>query len=220
MNLAFVLLLAYAIGCISFASLISRARGVDIRSQGSGNPGATNVGRVLGKGWGRAVLLLDLAKGFLPVYFLRVEPELTLSPWLVDPQGSALILAAVVLGHVYPLTSRLRGGKGVATLLGGLLALQPWWLVLVALGAQMLVRRLSGYVSLGSVVMAWTVPLTQSVAALLGGGAPEGPALTAALALLVTLRHADNFGRIRAGTESRHGRAHPPPPHTPDTQRS
>ena len=107
MNPYLAALLAYAIGCVSFAGIAARLRGVDIRAFGSGNPGATNVGRVLGRPWGVAVLVLDVLKGLLPVLLLT-GPSL-----LVDPGGRSVILAAAVLGHVYPVTSGFRGGKGV-----------------------------------------------------------------------------------------------------------
>lgn len=213
MGVLLPLALAYALGCVSFAGLVARAHGVDIRSQGSGNPGATNVGRVLGSRWGRIVLVLDMLKGFLPVWFLSVEPRLDASAWLVDPPGKSLVMACAVAGHVLPVTARFRGGKGVATFVGGLLAFD-WRLTLASVLAHLVARRASGFVSLASVIMAWTVPIVQA-ACLAGGwwstgGGAGGVAVTTALALLITLRHRANFGRIRAGTESRHGqRTHP-----------
>jgi glycerol-3-phosphate acyltransferase PlsY len=186
MGVLLPLALAYAAGCISFASLVARAHGVDIRSQGSGNPGATNVGRVLGQRWGRVVLALDMLKGFLPVVLLRVDPPFAASPWLVDPEGRSLILACAVAGHIAPITAGFRGGKGVATAVGGLAAFD-WALTLVAAATHLLVRRVSAT----------------------GWRTTGGVAVTAALAALITLRHAANFGRIRAGTESRHGQRTP-----------
>jgi acyl phosphate:glycerol-3-phosphate acyltransferase len=154
------LLLAYALGCISFAVLVGRLKGVDVREHGSGNPGATNVGRLLGKRWGRTVLLLDVLKGLLPVLFLAVPPT------TLDSGGHVPVALAVVVGHVWPVTLKFRGGKGVATL-----GLPP--------EADPLAR--------------WA----------------DGLLLLAALALVVTLRHAGNFVRIRAGTEHRAGQSIP-----------
>ena len=211
MGVLLPLALAYAAGCVSFAGLVARAHGVDIRSQGSGNPGATNVGRVLGSRWGRIVLALDILKGLLPVWFLQVDPPLDVSPWLVDPAGKSLLLACAVGGHVAPITARFRGGKGVATFLGGLLAFD-WALALAAGGVHLVARRVWAYVSLASVLMAWTVPVAQSAGLLLGWRPTGGAAVTAGLAALITLRHAANFGRIRAGTESRHGQPTRPEP--------
>lgn len=209
MGLLFPLALAYAAGCLSFASLVARAHGVDIRAQGSGNPGATNVGRVLGKRWGRLVMALDMLKGFLPVLLLSVEPPLTASRWWVDPEGKSLLLACAIAGHVAPIYAPLRGGKGVATFFGGLLAFH-WPLAIVAAATHLLVRRATGFVSLASVAMAASVPAAQALCLAVGWSTRGGVAVTAAVAALITLRHASNFGRIRAGTESRHGqRAHP-----------
>ncbi len=206
MSGALSLIGAYAAGCVSFASLVARARGVDVRSHGSGNPGATNVGRLLGKGWGRLVLVLDVLKGLAPVLLLPGVPVPGAPAWLVDGDGRTLLVSAVVLGHVFPVTSGFRGGKGVATLIGGLLALDPWLAAGVLL-VHGLVQRLTGYVSLASVAMAWAFPLLQLLLPALSVVTPErgaGAGVMAGLALLVTLRHAANFGRIRAGTESRH----------------
>ncbi len=201
--------LAYAVGCISFASLAAHLRGVDIRSSGSGNPGATNVGRVLGRGWGLAVLALDVAKGFVPVWLLTALPsELGLAastPIFVDPQGKVLILFFAVLGHVYPVNKRFKGGKGVATLLGGALAFDPT-LALIAVLVHLVLKRLLGFVSVASVALGWTLPISQVVGRAVGWKSHEldGTGVLALLALLITVRHLDNFRRIRAGTEDRY----------------
>lgn len=199
------LTIAYAIGCISFALIVTRAKGVDIRAFGSGNPGATNVGRLLGPAWGRLVLLLDVAKGAVPVLALSLEPP------LVGVSGGALLAAAAVLGHVYPVTQRFAGGKGVATLIGACLALDPI-VGAIAVVMHYLIKAISKYVSVASVALAWSFPLGQLAARGLGftrvWGSDEarsldGVVVMSALALVITLRHAANFGRIRAGTESR-----------------
>ena len=203
------LLLAYALGCVSFAALVARLRGIDIRAQGSGNPGATNIGRVLGKGWGLAVLLLDVAKGLVPVLVMTAPvAELVghgLPGWLVDPDGRALVAAAAVLGHIYPVTSAFRGGKGVATLLGASFGLDPL-LALAAVVAHLLIRKFTGYVSLASVVLVWLLPVLQLVGRGLGwdGRFLDGTVVLGGLALVITLRHRDNFRRIRAGTEDKY----------------
>lgn len=201
--------LAYAVGCVSFASWAAHLSGVDIRSTGSGNPGATNVGRVLGKRWGAAVLALDVAKGYVPVWLLTAPAsQLGLadcSPLILDPQGKVLILAFAVLGHVYPVTNRFRGGKGVATLLGGALAFDPL-LALIAVAAHLVLKKLLGFVSVASVALGWALPVAQLVGRAFGwtGRQLDGTAVLAVLALLVTIRHRDNFRRIRAGTEDRY----------------
>jgi len=218
-NSLLALAIAYAAGSLSFATLVARSRGVDIRAQGSGNPGATNVGRVLGKRWGRLVLVLDILKGLLPVLFLRAFPG-----WVDD--GRAPIAAAAVIGHIFPITSPLHGGKGVATFLGASLGID-WLLTLLALGVHFGVRRATGYVSVASVAMAWSLPALQWIARAAGLGDDVNTAgipVLAGLALVITLRHAGNFVRIRAGTEARvgqpgtdssPGRPTTPPPEQP-----
>ena len=202
-------LLAYALGCVSFASLAARLKGVDIRKVGSGNPGATNVGRALGNGWGRAVLLADLAKGLVP-------PLVWTGPALAgDPEGATVLVAAAVLGHVYPVTMGFRGGKGVATLVGGFLALD-WAMALVAVAIHYGVRARVGYVSVASVALAWAFPAARLAVHAAGEGTPvsedAGLLVLGGLAVVVTLRHVGNFARIRAGTEDRYD---DPPPEAP-----
>lgn len=198
------LIVAYLVGGISFSILVCRVKGVDIRAHGSGNPGATNVGRVLGKGWGRAVLLADIAKGFFPT--LLLGPAAT----FLDPTGRAPLAAAAVLGHVYPVTARFAGGKGVATLVGALFALD-WRLALLAILLHAVVRKLLGFVSMASVVLAWSVPLLQGLALLLGiadvpGGELHltGIPVLVFLAAVITWRHRANFRRMRSGMEDRY----------------
>jgi len=210
--------LAYAVGCISFATVVARMRGVDIRALGSGNPGATNVGRVLGRSWGLLVLLLDVAKGFVPVWLLRAPldgllGEGSLPTWVVDPEGRVLVLAAAVVGHVCPVTSRFRGGKGVATFIGGALALEPV-LALLAAATHLIFKKVLGYVSLASIALVWALPLLQwgASAAGLDGRFVQGPGVLAMLALLVTVRHRDNFRRIREGVEDRYDDRDDAPP--------
>lgn len=216
MNLPLSIPLAYALGCVSFAALVARLHGVDIRQHGSGNPGATNVGRVVGKPWGLLVLALDVAKGWLPVQLLTRGAGLTLPTLLADSDGATLVLLAAVLGHVCPLTARFRGGKGVATLIGGCLALDPQ-LALVAVLSHLLAKHCLGFVSLASLVLVWCIPVTQVLVRWWGGaGAGSGGLLTdgagvmTLLALLVTWRHRDNLSRIRAGTEDRYDDSEPP----------
>jgi glycerol-3-phosphate acyltransferase PlsY len=109
----------YLVGSLSFAILVARARGVDIRSVGSGNPGATNVKRALGRGAGNLVFILDFLKGFLPALW----------PMLVFANGSGLLsilgLTGTILGHSFPVYYGFKGGKGVATTMGGLFAVMP-----------------------------------------------------------------------------------------------
>jgi len=194
--------IAYAAGCVSFASIVGRCRGVDVRALGSGNPGATNVGRVLGPRWGALVLLLDLAKGALPVWLLSAPMD-GLPAALIDPEGGVLLLAAATLGHVYPISARFAGGKGVATMLGGCLALEPF----SALGAvllHLLMKRALGFVSVASLILVWAVPALRLLVAAAGGAPADGVAVLALLAAVVTVRHRGNLARVRAGIEDRY----------------
>ena len=193
MTAALLIVCAYVLGSFPTGLLIARARGVDIRAVGSGNIGATNVARVLGKGWAIFVLFCDALKGFLPVFAGRhLIPDL--SDWMVALAG----LAAIV-GHMFTVFLRGRGGKGVATSLGVALAISPP----AALGGfalyilVFLVTRLS---SVGSLLGIWSFP---AFATLLGGVARPYIALSISTALLVTLRHRENITRLLKGEEKR-----------------
>lgn len=181
--------LANLLGSVSFAILIGRHYGVDLREEGSGNPGATNAGRVLGKRIGRVILALDLAKGALPAGAAWALFGLT-SPW------TAIVGGAAAFGHCFPIWHRLRGGKGVATSAGVLLVLVP------VAGAA----ALAGYVALKKATRRASVG--SLAAAALGAGASWallGPDPRSYLALgllgLITLRHAANLRRLWQGTE-------------------
>ncbi|MGH9379199.1 MAG: glycerol-3-phosphate 1-O-acyltransferase PlsY [Thermoanaerobaculia bacterium] len=195
-----LVVLAYLLGSISFGLLlVRRSRGVDVRTLGSGNPGATNALRAAGPSVAVAVLVLDMAKGLLPVATGRAAglPERQL----------AWIAAAAVLGHVFPLWHRFRGGKGVATAAGTLAALAPRPLIASAALFALTVAT-TRIVSLGSVVAALTVPLWWLAGARLGWwSGPDGMALAgcAAICLLVLWRHRDNLARLLRGEEPKLG---------------
>jgi glycerol-3-phosphate acyltransferase PlsY len=190
---AFVsLVLGYALGSVPFGVLLTRAFGAgDLRSIGSGNIGATNVLRTGRKGLAAATLLLDLAKGFLAVWLAW--------RWFPDFPGMAALGA--VLGHVFPVWLKFKGGKGVATMMGVSLGL-AWpvglayaltWIGMLALTR---ISSLAGMTAgLAAPIAAWLLGLTSLVPVL------------AALALLVLILHRGNIARLRAGTESRIGAA-------------
>ncbi|MHC4253914.1 MAG: glycerol-3-phosphate acyltransferase, partial [Planctomycetota bacterium] len=119
----------YAVGGVPFGYILARARGIDIRKVGSGNVGATNVGRALGRKWGLLALALDIAKGFLPVFFLAPA----LKEWFAASSAqyalSAMGLGAI-MGHVFTPWLGFRGGKGVATSIGVFAALLQYWIAL------------------------------------------------------------------------------------------
>ena len=198
---ALAALLAYLSGSLPTGFLVARAKGVDIRKAGSGNMGATNVFRVLGKGPGIFVLLVDALKGALPVLLL---PPLLGQPALGSPDSTWLALIAAlfaVLGHNYTCWLGFKGGKGIATSAGAFAALVPWAL-LITLGVWLLVFTLSRYVSLASVCAAGALP----VAAAATGQPWPVVGLTLALSLLAIWKHKPNLERLLAGTEPRFGR--------------
>jgi glycerol-3-phosphate acyltransferase PlsY len=179
-----VLACAYLLGSIPFGLLVARARGIDVRAVGSGNIGATNVARALGKKTGLVVLLLDAAKAFGPVLLAtRRWPE---RPLLVAGVGLFCIL-----GHVFPIWLKLRGGKGVATALGVFLALAPA-ATLVAGALFAVVYTTTRIVSLGSLTGATAMPIAMLVFA-----APwPFIALGAVAWLLIAIRHQGNIRRL------------------------
>lgn len=200
---AALLVAAYVLGSISFGLLIvRRIRGIDVRSTGSGNPGATNALRAAGPAVGVAVLALDVAKGFLPVAAGRAIE--------VPVRGLAWVGAAAVLGHVFPLWHRFRGGKGVATAAGALVALAPRP-TLVAFALFAVTVAATRIVSLGSVLAALSAPLAWIGGARLGWWSPpDATALTGcvAISLLVIWRHRANLIRLAKGEEPRLGGRH------------
>jgi len=205
MSIAVCALAAYAVGAIPWGYLIPRLlKGIDIRTVGSGNIGATNVGRVLGKWWGISVFFLDVAKGFVPAYVL--------APFLAAELGIAVIPSQVacglgaILGHMFPVYIGFRGGKGVATSLGVFLGLAPVPAA-CALGTWAVVLAATRYMSLGSIIGTASLPAVM-VAMDRGRWLGEGwPILALCIfaVLLVIVRHRANLKRLLAGTEPKIG---------------
>ena len=198
----FTALLAYLLGSIPTGFLVARARGVDIREVGSGNIGATNVFRVLGKRWGLAVLLLDFAKGLGACLLtpIVVRALFRLSTESEGPIALALLAAVcAVLGHNFTVWLRFKGGKGVATTAGALTALVPWAL-LIGLGVWMTLFILTRYVSAGSIGAAVAIPVATWFTT---DGDPILTILTSALGFMAIVKHRSNIQRLLAGTESR-----------------
>jgi glycerol-3-phosphate acyltransferase PlsY len=192
-------LASYLLGAIPFGYLIARARGVDIRRLGSGNIGATNVFRSVGKGWGILTFVCDALKGFAPVFFL---------PRIAGGGGSAgelqgvqvLCACMAIAGHNWPVYLGFKGGKGVATSTGALLGLAPAGLG-IGLGVWLVVFVSGRYVSLASLVAAVVVggcawPLYAKQGWLI-------PITLTALTALVVWRHRGNIQRLAQGTEHR-----------------
>ncbi len=190
-------LAAYLIGAIPFGLLIARLRGVDIRRVGSGNIGATNVYRSIGKSWGILTFICDALKGYLPVWIFPLL-AMRLTADKVSPAGLAILCAAMaVAGHNWPIYLRFKGGKGVATSAGALLALAPS-AIGVGLLTWLMVFLATRYVSVASIAAAGAVA---------GAGwfmaAWPTAALLTGLSAVIIWRHKSNIQRLRGGTELR-----------------
>jgi glycerol-3-phosphate acyltransferase PlsY len=204
---------AYLLGSIPTGYLVAKARGIDIRSAGSGNIGATNAMRVLGKPAGIFVLLMDAAKGYLACWsavfiYCALTAKTTESLSATFHQiGNLVLLAGIcaVLGHNYTCWLKFKGGKGIATTAGVYLALAPW-AVLAALAVFILAVVLTKYVSVGSIAAAVALSATVWVMS------PQKLLLcivTTALSALAIYKHKSNIQRLMAGTENRLGRKKP-----------
>ena len=191
----FTLLVIYLIAAIPTGVLLTRLMGLDdVRSKGSGNIGATNVYRVAGKLPGILTLIGDILKGFLPL--LAVARWLAPTPLQLGVAGVVAIFA-----HCYPVYLRFKGGKGVATALGIFLVLD-WQALLIACGVFLLAVLLTRFISLGSVLAAFSAPL---LTVLLPGRPPALPPCAFVIGALIIWRHRENLRRLLAGTENRFG---------------
>lgn len=193
-------IIAYLFGSIPTSLWWGKTfHGVDVREHGSRNAGATNTFRVLGWRSGVPVLLIDIAKGFIPVRILPnmsgLQPDSPEWMWL----RVALVIAAVI-GHLYPVFAGFRGGKGVATSLGGILAVHPG-AAAICVGVFAVVFLVSRYVSLGSLCAALAFPL--AVALLYQETSVVKVGFAIALCLLVFYTHRQNIGRLMRGEENR-----------------
>ena len=203
MNLVAAILIAYLIGSISFAVLVSRAFGLpDPHTYGSGNPGATNVLRTGKKAAAVLTLLGDALKGWFAVMLVQQHV-------IAEPLAIGAAAVAVAVGHMYPVFHRFQGGKGVATALGVLLALDPYlaagtaatWLIIAFF------FRISSLAALAATILTALLAVVLALAApgMLGVGGGVA-ILTVAIAILVVLRHRANIARLLRGEEPRLGR--------------
>lgn len=216
-------LVAFGCGSIPFGPIVARLHGIDLRTVGSGNIGATNVGRALGWKWGVLVYVLDAIKGAAPVLAAGAmagilgKPADEVAPadmwwWLLMPIAS-------VLGHMFSPFVGFRGGKGVATGSGAMLAVWPTLTgpLLVAIGLWAVLLAATRHMSVASMAAAISIPLTVAAAAAIrtGDGTPDGelplrhalPAIivTGGVAMLVVWKHRPNIERLLAGKENRLG---------------
>ena len=192
-----LVVLSYLLGSVPTSFWAGRSLyGVDLRERGSGNLGATNVFRVLGGKAALPVLIVDVAKGFVPAWLF---PRLDAAPW-----GWALAYgAAAILGHVFSVWMRFRGGKGIATSAGVFLGLAPW-AVLAGFGVWALTVATTRIVSLASMLAALTIPVAVWLLPHPGGRALQY--FTVALAAFVIWAHRTNLRRLVRGEEHRFGR--------------
>jgi len=189
--------LAYLVGATPFGFLAGKMRGIDIREHGSGNIGATNVLRTLGKPIGITVLCLDMLKGLLPVLVARLLADSSVVP--------IVVALATILGHNYTFWLGFKGGKGIATTGGALLVLIPLALALAAL-LWLATLKLTGYVSVASLAAVTVVPVAVATQSLLSG---EWDLVLLAFTMLIWVlaiwKHRGNIARLRRGEEHRFG---------------
>jgi len=222
---------AYLLGSVPFGLMVGKAKGVDPRTAGSGNIGATNVGRLLGRKFFAIVFLLDLLKGLLPMLAAAAVLRRTGDPRWFGPGTYTLWFAvgmAAIVGHMFSVFLGFKGGKGVATSAGVVLGLFPYFTVpgAVALAVWFVVFKLKRYVSLASMVAAVAFPVLYVIVGLWRGWPVFGgqwPLLAFAVlvAVMIVYKHRSNIARLRAGTESRYepgspaGAADASPPRPP-----
>ena len=205
---------AYLLGSIPFGLLIAKAHGKDLRSIGSGNIGATNVSRALGRKWAYICFVLDVLKGVVPMLVTlslargsssesQTEKVILLWLWLAVGCGA-------ILGHIFPIYVKFRGGKGVATSFGVALGLWPYYTICASFSVAIwvVVVLIWRYVSLASICASISFPLVLILAIILRPGwdfISLWPLLIAATAipLMVIIRHRENIKRLLAGTESK-----------------
>jgi glycerol-3-phosphate acyltransferase PlsY len=212
LSLLILIPLAYLVGSIPFGLIVGLAKGVDPRKGGSGNIGATNVARLLGKRWFFVVFTLDMCKSLVPMLIASAVahgvPEAQ-RDWTIYLLW-LLVGFAAVLGHMFSVFLKFTGGKGVATSTGVVLGLWPYftWPGLVAIVAFVVVFYAWRYISLGSIVGAVAVPVAYLLIGQSRGWPVFGSQLPllifgTLLALLIIYKHRSNIGRLRAGTEPR-----------------
>ncbi len=195
-----LILLAYGIGSIPTAVWVSKYFfGVDIRQYGSGNSGATNTFRVLGAKWGSFVMVVDILKGVLASFLYLLLPYYITNEFHRVNFMIGLGLSAV-LGHIFPMWANFKGGKGVATVFGMVLAIQPV-IALLVIGVFLIVLYLTRFVSLSSILASLALPIL--ILFIYNEPEPLYRVFTITVALLVILTHQKNIGRLLQGSESK-----------------
>lgn len=200
---------AYFVGAVPFGFLVGKAKGKDVRKEGSGNIGATNVGRVFGRKYFWVVFIADLLKGLIPTGIAAWRDWGNPAPTVTDSLWWTAVAVAVILGHMFPVYLGFRGGKGVATSLGVMLGVFPYYFIaaIPALTIYIVTFKLRRIVSLASIFGSAAFPV---FLILLGFAWPRAElftvrwplvAVSVLMATLVIFRHRANIARLRAGTE-------------------
>ncbi len=197
-----IALLAYLVGSIPFGYLIGRFNGLDIRRHGSRNIGATNVRRVLGRDWGVICFILDFLKGLVPVILIGEWLGAQMAVGL--EWGEMFAIAGTIAGHIFPFTLNFKGGKGVATSLGAILAV-AFWPVLIGAVIWYITFLKTRIVSLASIMAAVSLPVAATFMFSLNKGGIHGTniILMGIIAMLIIVRHKDNIKRLRNGQENK-----------------
>ena len=205
---ALLVLGSYLLGSVPAGLIVAKAKGVDIRKVGSGNIGATNVFRQVGKGWGILTFVLDAAKGFVPAMVFPLLAGL--------PQGDQTTLhlalacgCAAIAGHNWSVFLRFTGGKGVATSAGVLLGIVPLTM-LIGLVVWIILLAATGYVAVASMGAGIAIPVAGWIQ--YGAGGVLLPAILTLLGILIVVRHRSNIQRLVQGTEHRFGAKGKKPP--------
>jgi len=207
MNFVILIIAAYLLGSVPFGQIIAKAHGKDLRTVGSGNIGATNLSRTLGKKWGYFCFLLDVAKGFVPT--LAAHRFVSSSPTVDELFLWLAVGCAAVMGHVFSIYLKFKGGKGVATSFGVALGIWPYFTICAAISfaVWIAVTLIWRYISLASIVAAVTFPIALILLILIKPWqfSKLWPLFTIAVGipLMVVIRHRENIKRILKGTEDK-----------------
>ena len=208
MTFVMLIICSYLLGSVPFGVIIARSHGIDLRKVGSGNIGATNLSRAMGKKWAYFCFVLDVCKGLVPM--LVTMRLISHQPGTAELFGWLAVGVAAVLGHVFPIYIGFKGGKGVATSFGVALGLWPYFTIAAAAAfvAWVFCVLIWKYVSLGSIIGSLVFPVSLAAAIAI---VPEWTSTNLwplfivgiLIPVMVTVKHRDNIKRILAGTESK-----------------
>lgn len=201
-NSLVAIVFAYICGSIPWGYIIGKVNGIDIRTVGSKNIGATNVTRCVGKKAGKLCFALDFLKGLLPVLLAQYLAKRGLTGGEIT---TLIVVFATIIGHIFPVFLNFKGGKGVSTAAGAIMALAPYALI-TALAVWVVVFLVSRYVSLASITAAAVLPVVQWIFVLTQGKNWLVATILTIIAALAIFRHRSNIQRLLDGTENRFGK--------------